>query len=759
MKTRLIYFAIVSLILISLRSYAGIPVSGVVSGTWAQGDTMDVVGDLYLLTDSTLIIEPDVVVNFLDYYRFYVYGLILANGTENDSIYFTCELAQNPNRWGGIRFSNANSLCSMSYCVIEKGLAQGSEPSGGGVYCSNSSPSFSYCTFTDNSASEDYGGGIAIYNNSSPDISDCIFSNNTASLGGGGIRIYESSPAFTNCIINGNSANYGGGLSCSENCYLNFIECNFTENYSIHSLYDAQGGAIHCINNCSLNLNSCVVSNNHVSEEYDYDMGGGIYADNCNIILDSCNITGNYYAHEGGGLYYVNSTINLSNCMISNNSSTYGGGGIFFSASTNTIISCEFSNNTSIYVGGGIYFSDSFSSLISCEFNNNTSYHGGGFCCEGNILISLSNCIFEMNNAIGNEWVIGKGGGIYAWCYNISLGNCLFENNTANIGGGVYGFSGNSSSTIQNCTFISNTTDPYDGGAIYNSEADLSISECVFENNECTENGGGINNYNASPTISKCIFDGNIASQGGGIFNEEGGSPIIERCTFFNNSANSGGGIACVNSSPTINSSIFDSSSGFGIYFGSNSSDAIVEYCDFNNNIPINFGGSDIPSGLGIIVTTNYNGDDCDEFFNILLDPLLNIDFTLQDGSPCIDAGDPAFGYDPDSTYVEIGRYCYSQVSVDPIHNSRPQSFYLYQNYPNPFNPVTTISYHLPRASNVLLRIYNVRGQLIETLVNEQKNVGSHTIVWNADGLSSGIYFYKITAREYSTVKKCLIIK
>ena len=88
-----------------------------------------------------------------------------------------------------------------------------------------------------------------------------------------------------------------------------------------------------------------------------------------------------------------------------------------------------------------------------------------------------------------------------------------------------------------------------------------------------------------------------------------------------------------------------------------------------------------------------------------------------------------------------------------------PLGFYLSQNYPNPFNPVTTISYHLPRTGNVLLRVYNVRGQLVETLVNELKPAGDYSFFWNAEGVSSGIYFYCIIAGGFTDVKKCIILK
>jgi len=91
--------------------------------------------------------------------------------------------------------------------------------------------------------------------------------------------------------------------------------------------------------------------------------------------------------------------------------------------------------------------------------------------------------------------------------------------------------------------------------------------------------------------------------------------------------------------------------------------------------------------------------------------------------------------------------------------NNLPNQTKLLNNYPNPFNPVTTISFKLPKYVFVNLSIYNLAGQLVETLVNEQKNAGYYSVEWNAKNVSSGIYFYRIDAGEFSSVKKCLIVK
>lgn len=91
-----------------------------------------------------------------------------------------------------------------------------------------------------------------------------------------------------------------------------------------------------------------------------------------------------------------------------------------------------------------------------------------------------------------------------------------------------------------------------------------------------------------------------------------------------------------------------------------------------------------------------------------------------------------------------------------------PDSYKLMQNYPNPFNPETTIEYQLPVSSHVSLKVYNILGKEITTLVDEFKQAGVHRVKFNSNissSLSSGVYFYKITAGNFSEIKKMLLIK
>ena len=98
-------------------------------------------------------------------------------------------------------------------------------------------------------------------------------------------------------------------------------------------------------------------------------------------------------------------------------------------------------------------------------------------------------------------------------------------------------------------------------------------------------------------------------------------------------------------------------------------------------------------------------------------------------------------------------------TSVDVELIGVPTEFGLGQNYPNPFNPETTISYELPRESDVTLTIYDITGRLVETLVDQKQNGGQYSVQWDASSKSSGVYFYKISTGEFQQVRKCLLVK
>jgi hypothetical protein len=94
------------------------------------------------------------------------------------------------------------------------------------------------------------------------------------------------------------------------------------------------------------------------------------------------------------------------------------------------------------------------------------------------------------------------------------------------------------------------------------------------------------------------------------------------------------------------------------------------------------------------------------------------------------------------------------------ISNSTiPEKYSLSQNYPNPFNPETRINYSIPKAGMVTLRVYDALGRQVSELVNGYKNAGNYIVEFTTSGLSSGMYYYKLTSGEFSDIKKMSLIK
>ncbi|HOJ19691.1 MAG: T9SS type A sorting domain-containing protein [Ignavibacteriales bacterium] len=120
-------------------------------------------------------------------------------------------------------------------------------------------------------------------------------------------------------------------------------------------------------------------------------------------------------------------------------------------------------------------------------------------------------------------------------------------------------------------------------------------------------------------------------------------------------------------------------------------------------------------------------------------------------------------GYSSGKTYYRLkqidfdGTFAYSnEVEVE---NLKPLTFGLSQNYPNPFNPSTVINYQIPEKGNVSLKLFDILGNEVATLVSAEQEAGSYNHTFNASGLASGTYIYKLSSGENVSVRKMTFIK
>ena len=442
--------------------------------------------------------------------------------------------------------------------------------------------------------------------------------------------------------------------------------------------------------------------------EIPFNCGGAIYCYGSELIIKDCTIR-NSWAEAGGGMFFWHANPTVENCIISDNSSEVGGG-IGFGQSNPTIKDCIISNNA-------------------------TTLNGGGIWCNDESYPIIENCTISGNSSDAD------GGGIYCDDSSPAIINCTIRDNfSADCGGGLYS---NNSSGI-----------------------DLIINNCDITGNISADDGGGIYCWNSTLTIENSLVSENSSEgSGGGIYNYGfDNSSSIENCTISGNRAEfDGGGIHCRQTG--ILNTIIEGNSGNGGIYSFGSTYFPVTYNDFYNNEGGSFEGY-IPDGLGDIVTVNANGDSCDEFYNLFMDPLFYSTsgvsaFNLTENSPCIDAGDPAGTFDPDSTIADMGAYYFHHtVGVDEIVTLEiPAKFDFYNPHPNPFNQRTALDFTLPSEAQVSLSVFDITGREIAKLVDGYKSAGHHQIEFNASQHPSGVYFARLQAGDLMQTGKMLLIK
>ena len=113
-----------------------------------------------------------------------------------------------------------------------------------------------------------------------------------------------------------------------------------------------------------------------------------------------------------------------------------------------------------------------------------------------------------------------------------------------------------------------------------------------------------------------------------------------------------------------------------------------------------------------------------------------------------------------ETNWSQVKSFWYvNTTDVKDDHDDMLEGYHLYQNYPNPFNPNTEIKYSVLNSSRVEVKVFDVLGNEIETLVNEEKPAGSYELTWNAANLPSGIYFYRLQAGDFVQTKKMILLK
>jgi hypothetical protein len=340
-----------------------------------------------------------------------------------------------------------------------------------------------------------------------------------------------------------------------------------------------------------------------------------------------------------------------------------------------------------------------------------------------------------------------------------------------------------------------------EGGGILIAYCSPIIKNNIIKNNEAINNagvtscgGGGMRIGDGNPKILNNVIMYNKALYGSGIVLNYTGVTMRNNLICYNSQASSyqsGAGIWANNTlSGKIrlieNNTIIHNSSSTGtagvLSYGSNL--VLRNNIVWGNTTSLS-GPQVLAYGGGTLIATycdiqnGYTGAG-----NINVYPqFADTNFILANGSPCIDAGDssavyndPADSANPSNArfpskggvrndigaYGGAGSFLLSSsmvIGVPNINKSIPDGFKLFQNYPNPFNPSTNIRYQITNNSFVSLKIYDILGKEVASLLNEKQSPGTHEVKFDGTNLSSGIYFYKLVAGNFSEIKTMTLIK
>jgi len=109
--------------------------------------------------------------------------------------------------------------------------------------------------------------------------------------------------------------------------------------------------------------------------------------------------------------------------------------------------------------------------------------------------------------------------------------------------------------------------------------------------------------------------------------------------------------------------------------------------------------------------------------------------------------------------YAVWGRSLSEVISIQNINTEIPSSYSLGQSYPNPFNPMTNVKFSIVNTGDVKIVVYDVQGREVQTLVNERLSAGTYEAKFDGSMLTSGVYFYKLSAGDFTETKRMILIK
>ncbi|MCI0479455.1 T9SS type A sorting domain-containing protein, partial [Candidatus Uhrbacteria bacterium] len=503
----------------------------------------------------------------------------------------------------------------------------------------------------------------------------------------------------------------------------------------IHDNSATQGGGI-CLRGCSGSVAGNTIENNALNASPQLRAGGGIAVFSSDgLTLAGNTVTGNILATEGAGIYVENSTgVVVAGGLVNGNSASFSGGGIAVKGSEAVIDGVELESNSSGAIGGAISAT------------------------------ATSDVTVKNSKVISNTALIG--GGLYAASGESYVRHSLFARNTGTSSSGALVISGVVSGDVTGNTIFGNSS-PSAGGMLFGSSP---IG--VYNNIVANTTGTGITASGAAPSLSYNLAWNN---SGGDYSGCAPGTGSLSADPLFVDPLTDDYHVAL--QSPAIDAGIPgplfedpDGSRGDIGMFGWH--DAVMAQPSYPKNLHAALEGGDAR------LTWNRNPEL--DVVSYVVYGALNEDFvpSLANFVTLVASTDTTVILDPpaDSLYYRISAVDtdgYAGGFSDPAffstatsipHEPARYEFTLHQNVPNPFNPSTRITYELPARAAVTLRVYDVDGRLVRTIVDSVHGPGSFSAEWNGwndrgQPVASGVYFYRLTADSRVETRKMVFLK
>jgi flagellar hook assembly protein FlgD len=467
-------------------------------------------------------------------------------------------------------------------------------------------------------------------------------------------------------------------------------------------------------------------------------VGAGINIDYCSSIkLNNLIIKENY--GNGGALYVKNSSMELFDIEIKNNDSK----------------AIKVSSIIELYID-------------NLNIHSNIEHSGSFVNGNGANASTIQNVWYHNNSLISfySSFQIGS-------FNNVTISDIIFEDNINEQGHGGLALSAISNSTISDIVIRNNAAIRNPGLSLTGVNSSI-IRNLVIENNEAEEFSSGCSIGdcgNMAPlVIFNALIQGNNSSDiSGAIYSENSSGVYLLNSTITNNISATGAAIV----SSTAAQDIYLHNS---IIYGNEP--AQLQFNEHNRINTLNIDHCDVEGGEeGVIHYGNTqlnwlegNIDELPQYNEIEPFP-----YSIIAESPCVDAGTLEFPIEfelPETDLagnprisgdgIDMGcyEYQYPNLSIsDEVIESGDMMC-----YPNPFNPETTIFFNLAKESITNLRIYNIKGQLVNELLDEYLDKGQHSVIWNGtdsrnNSCASGIYFCRISVGSKTNMKKIMLVK